>query len=665
MTTMTMPKSSHREGTPLLSRMRLGVQIGLIGMIGLIGLVGIGAVTVVENARQDAITREMQETQARGDVATALSTDLLLARRHEKDFLLRRDNQYVAHHDEVMAKAEAHLAALRAQAPDADQADLAHIASGLAAYRAAFARTVEGHRAVGLSEKDGLLGALRDAVHAVEQRIKTEGDLRLVNLMLEMRRTEKDFLARLQPSYVDAMHDLASQFAAASADVNAATRAEIAPLMATYVADFEALATRSLVMQVDTKELSARYAEIAPIIERIDAALDVQVAAVAAANQEVRTRAQRIVLATIGVMLVLAGVASVLVGRGVSRPIVAMGQAMARLAAGAMETAIPGRTRRDEIGAMAQAVAVFKDSMAEAARLREEQEAQKRAAEAERRAALAAMAARFEESVGSIVGNVAAAATELEATAVVMERAAEQTSERSAAVAAGAEEASRDVQTVASATDELSASITEINGRVNQTAGLISEAVAQADASNDKVRELTTAADRIGDVVRIITAIAGQTNLLALNATIEAARAGDAGKGFAVVASEVKTLATQTAKATEEIGEQIRAIQLATQGSAEAIHGITQTVAAVSENAATIAAAVEQQGVATQEIARSITHAAAGTDQVSQNISGVQGAAQETGAAAHQVLSAAGTLSRDGETLKSELHALLTEMRAA
>ena len=665
MTALTLTPSVGNARTPLLSRMRLGLQIGLIGLIGVCGLVGIGVVTVVENATQDAITRELRASQTRGDLATALSTELLLARRNEKDFLLRREEQYVARHGEVMGKAEKDLAALRAGAVAAEAADLDRVTAGLASYRATFARVAEGHRTVGLTEKDGLLGGLRGSVHAVEQRIKAEGDLRLVNLMLEMRRTEKDFLARMQPSYVAAMGALAGQFAAASGNVSAATRAEIAPLMAAYVADFEKLAARSLAIMADTKELSARYGEIAPVIERIDAAMGERVKTAAAANEEVRVRTQAIVLATIGSVLVLAGVASVLIGRGVSRPIVAMGQAMARLAAGAMDTAIPARDRRDEIGAMAQAVAVFKDSMIEAARLREAQEALKRTAEAERRAALMGMATRFEESVGSIVGNVAAAATELEATAVVMERAAEQTSERSAAVAAGAEEASRDVQTVASATDELSASITEINRRVTQTAGLIGEAVTQADASNAKVRELTTAADRIGDVVRIITTIAGQTNLLALNATIEAARAGEAGKGFAVVASEVKTLATQTAKATEEIGEQVRAIQLATQGSAEAIHGITQTVSAVSENAATIAAAVEQQGVATQEIARSITHAAAGTDQVSQNISAVQGAAQETGAAAHQVLSAAGTLSRDGETLKAELHALLTEMRAA
>jgi methyl-accepting chemotaxis protein len=363
--------------------------------------------------------------------------------------------------------------------------------------------------------------------------------------------------------------------------------------------------------------------------------------------------------------LVLATVLAWLIGRGISAPVVRMGVAMRALASGDKTVAIPGLNRKDEIGDMAATVQVFKQSMIETERLRMEQEALKKRTEAERRQAMLHLATRFEQSVGDVVRGVGSASTELRATAQAMSATAEETTRQSTMVAASSEQATHNVQTVASATEELTASINEISQQVAQASVMIDKGVREATLSKDQVTGLTTAAEKIGNVVKIISDIASQTNLLALNATIEAARAGEAGKGFAVVASEVKTLASQTAKATEEIAGQIRAIQEATQVSAQLILGITATIGDVSKVTSAIAASVEEQGAATQEIARNVMQAAQGTQEVSGNIISVNQAAQETGAAAAQMLSSAAELSENGELLKVQVEAFLSEVRAA
>ncbi len=354
-----------------------------------------------------------------------------------------------------------------------------------------------------------------------------------------------------------------------------------------------------------------------------------------------------------------------LINRDITRSLASLNTAMGRLAGGATADEIPERDRGDEIGAMAACVQVFKDNMIETARLRAEQETQKQTAEQARRQGMLDLAAKFEANVGGVVENVAAAATELQSTAQGMAATSERASQQATSVAAASEQATHNVQTVASATEELSASIREITHQVTQANVMIRASADQASQSNEQVRGLTAVADRIGDVVGIIRNIADQTNLLALNATIEAARAGDAGKGFAVVASEVKALANQTAKATEEIAAQIKTIQDATQTSARLIGGIAGSIEQVNETAAAIAAAVEEQGAATQEISRNVLQAAEGTQEVSGKIAGVSQAAQHTGVAAGHVLTSAGALLRNGEALKAQVAGFLREVRAA
>jgi methyl-accepting chemotaxis protein/aerotaxis receptor len=296
---------------------------------------------------------------------------------------------------------------------------------------------------------------------------------------------------------------------------------------------------------------------------------------------------------------------------------------------------------------------------------REELKATERRSTAQRKEDMLKLADGFEVAVGAIIETVSSASGELETSAGTLSSTASRSQELATTVASASEEASTNVQSVASATEELSSSVNEISRQVQESARIANEAVNQARITNDRVGELSKAAARIGDVVDLISNIAGQTNLLALNATIEAARAGEAGRGFAVVASEVKALAEQTAKATGEISQQIGGIQGATQDSVAAIQEISHTIERLSEISSTIAAAVEQQGAATQEISRNVQQAAQGTQQVSTNIVDVQRGASDTGSASTQVLSAAQSLSNDSNRLKIEVGKFLQSVKTA
>jgi methyl-accepting chemotaxis protein len=374
-------------------------------------------------------------------------------------------------------------------------------------------------------------------------------------------------------------------------------------------------------------------------------------------------------------MLALAGLAvvallgvlagvTVMLRRRVIAPLAHLTEVVGDLAAGRHDVTIPTIERADEIGAMAGSLQVFKEALV-AKKIADEAATAEADAKIRRGQRVDTITRDFESMIGEIVEVVSSASGELETSAGTLTSNAERSEQLATAVAAASEEASTNVQSVASATEEMASSVNEISRQVQDSARIASEAVEQAQKTNHRVGELAKAAARIGDVVELINTIAGQTNLLALNATIEAARAGEAGRGFAVVASEVKALAEQTAKATGEISQQISGIQAATQESVRAIKEIGDTIARMSEIASTIASAVEEQGAATQEISRNVQQAAHGTQQVSSNIADVQRGASETGSASSQVLSAAKSLSGESGRLKLEVGKFLNSVRAA
>jgi methyl-accepting chemotaxis protein len=502
--------------------------------------------------------------------------------------------------------------------------------------------------AVHISTANAAFGKVRVAAW----RFVALGDPKLADVMHAVLRTFETRLESLQGDIDDEYRRQSINDAVKSAENYRAAVEEVAA---------ESAALTKQVEEVMPLSINQALATMGALRANQIKAMDEAHATTQAASTAIRTTAVGLSLAAL-----LTGVVTAwLIGRGIANPVIAMSSVMRRLAGGDTSVPISAVGRRDEVGEMASAVQVFRDSMREAETLRLDQEATKQEAERERRQSMLDLASGFEGRIGNIVKGVAAASIELQLTARNLSSTAEETTRQSTAVAAASEQATQNVQTVAAATEELSASINEISQQVAHASGMISDGVRQASLSNEQVRSLTAASEKIGDVVRIISSIAGQTNLLALNATIEAARAGDAGKGFAVVATEVKALATQTARATEEIALQIKTIQDSTLSSAALIGGITETISKVSAVAAAIAAAVEQQGAATQEIARNVMEAARGTRDVSGNIGGVSQAARDTGEAASRMLASAGDLSQSGEVLKTQMDMFLREVRAA
>jgi methyl-accepting chemotaxis protein len=410
----------------------------------------------------------------------------------------------------------------------------------------------------------------------------------------------------------------------------------------------------------------------ARVAERLAARIDELVTAQTTAAKTISGEMGETIAGSISTTMILSVIAialglifAYLIAKGITAPIGGMTGAMTKLANGELTVEVPSLANKDEIGTMAKAVQVFKDNALKVKALEDEQKAVEERAAKEKRAAMNALADGFEAKVGGVVSEVSSQATQMQQSATQMTATAEETSRQATAVAAASEEASTNVQTVAAATEELSSSISEISRQVTESARMSSKAVDEVGRTSQTVEALSNAAQKIGNVVQLISEIASQTNLLALNATIEAARAGEAGKGFAVVASEVKSLASQTARATEEIGSQINEIQAATGQSVEAMRSIGETISSMNAIASTIASAVEEQGAATKEIARNVQQAAAGTSEVSSNITGVTRAAEDTGSAASLVQRAAADLGTQAKDLRVAVEQFLQQVRSA
>jgi methyl-accepting chemotaxis protein len=404
----------------------------------------------------------------------------------------------------------------------------------------------------------------------------------------------------------------------------------------------------------------AAEAEIGKVI----ALNDRGAAAASARADSTYSNARGLVLAAIAAGILFAGFAGWYLIRSVARPVIEMTRAMAKLADHDLAVAIPAVGQRDEIGRMADAVRVFRDNIIKADALAAEQ-LTAQAARDQRARLIESLTQQFDAEVNAVVEGLTSASTELQASAESMSSTAEETSRQSNAVAAASEQTSANVQTVAAATEQLTGSIAEIGSQVDHSATIAKTAVDQAGEAERTMRELRDGAHKIGAIVALINDIASQTNLLALNATIEAARAGEAGKGFAVVASEVKSLANQTARATEEIAAHIGAIQDETKRAADVIGTITGTIVTISEAAIAMASAVEEQTAATREIARNVQQAACGTQEVTTTIAGVSQAAGETGSAATQLLAASGELAQQSSVLKTSVTGFLSRVKAA
>jgi methyl-accepting chemotaxis protein len=415
------------------------------------------------------------------------------------------------------------------------------------------------------------------------------------------------------------------------------------------------------VVRENRSQSSALRETVASFVQETDAVADRRV-------DEAQSTASMAMLAMLGVAVVGIGVGLVagflVARRGVVAPLSRVIGQLKALAQGELAVAITDADRRDEVGDIARALDVFKQGAEERQRMLAEQEAEAERKE-QRALQVQQMTATFEEEVAEVMRTLAAGAQELESTAQQMASTAEETSNQATAVAAASTQAAGNVQTVASATEQLTASIAEIGSQTTKTSAMAETADGQARDATRRIQLLKAAADKIGEIVTLISDIAEQTNLLALNATIEAARAGEAGKGFAVVASEVKNLASQTARATDEIRQKITEMQSGVESTVPAMQTISSTIAELTDIAASVASAGEEQSAATQEISRNVREAAQGTEQVSSNVDGLKQASQSTAAAADQVASTSKQIAERSETLNRKIESYIREMQAA
>jgi methyl-accepting chemotaxis protein len=654
-------------GSSRLGNFRIKTRVGILGSLAAVGVIALGAAYLWSDVRIERADEERRQYRDLASFADDVLINTLQMRRREKDFLLRLDLKYL---DKYLAAKARVTAALEATGELGLAGELGQnidrLRTKVPEHEAQFRKVVEGHQTLGFNEKEGLQGALRQAVHEVEAKLKEYELDKLTVKMLMMRRHEKDFILRDDQKYLDRHTKRREEFdpLLAQSGMPFDERREVTRLMDAYRKGFQDWATVSIEVAQDTQRLSAIFAEMEPDFEALFEAAQAGIAGAEARLEAIRGLTQTVMLVTGLGLLALVLLFSLWIGRSIAAPVMRLTEVMGHLARGDTGMAIPALDNKDEVGEMARAVVVFKENSLARERLEAEQAEERKAKEA-RGNKLEALIAEFDKVAAEVLNDVASAASQLEQTSAVMSDAAKQTDEQATSVAAASEQASANVQMAATASEELSKSIGEIGQQVATSTTVADKAVAESERSNETVQSLAAAAEEVGTVVNLISDIAAQTNLLALNATIEAARAGEAGKGFAVVASEVKSLASQTAKATDSIGQQIGTIQGSTGEAVAAIETVTGIIGQISEISTSIAGAVEQQDSATSEIAQNAQQAASGTTEVSQNIALVTRSAGETGAAANQVEGLAKTLAAQAGRLKDSAEKFFAGVRAA
>jgi len=649
-----------------LNQLNVSTRIFILASIAIIAAVVLTTTRFVG----DRITERALEVDETFTEMSELSREVEIAalnmRRAEKDFLLRKNEKFVKNYMDSAKRAEQALLRLKNNSSaDKINENVKFMASGIAEHKRQFLKVVELNKTLGLDEKSGLQGKLREAIQSVESKLKAINRDSLTVTMLMMRRHEKDFILRGNEKYIARITKRRQEFdeKLAQENLSATDVAELKSLMDAYIGLFNKYAATAVTLEDEIQSLSTIFAKVSLNFKSISDVIAKERIQEERSLEDVEVMLDRIFLAmSIGVIFTALAL-GFLFGKSINGPIRNLTDGMNRLAEGDIAIDLLGTDSKSELGSMARAVEVFRQNAIDKIKLEEEQKKIAERTELEKQLTMQNLANQFDSNVGSIIGTISSASTELNATAQSMATISEETTSQITAVAVSSQQTSSNVQTVASATEEMIHSISEINGQVTEASAAARRAVDDVSKTSTQMDNLAQTADKIGAVVSMISDIAEQTNLLALNATIESARAGEAGKGFAVVAGEVKALASETAKATESISQHITEIQSAAGEAVISINDIGKVVEQIEESSTTIAAAMEEQRATVQEVARSVQEVSSGSQEVASNIDGVTQASQETGVAACQVTSAAGELSEQAESLKLEVTEFLQDLR--